>query len=122
MSKHKNTYFKDWTGHTFQDYTVIEFAERQGDNGKYNYVWLCECVCGKRKKVSISNLKNKNTKGCGCKSFRGADIAGETRGNYTAIERSFKKDERWYWKVQHKNGDFKYMSVGNFKVKGKVSD
>lgn len=122
MKAKRDFYFTNLVGQTFQDYTVIEFAERKGKDGKYNYVWLCQCVCGKRRKVSISNLRSSRTKGCGCKSYRGLDVTGETRGAYTAIEKAYKKGGRWYWKVQHQNGEFKYMSISNFKAKGEVKD
>ena len=119
MTSTRKPYHKDLTGQTFQDYTVIEFVERRGPAGKYRYMWLCECVCGKRKLVASSNLKNPDTKGCGCKAFRGVDITGEVHGEYTAIERSYKKNGYWFWKVQHSNGDIKYMSVPNLRAKSK---
>ena len=31
-----------------------------------NAVWLCQCACGGEKSAIISNLKNGNTKSCGC--------------------------------------------------------
>ena len=119
MKNQRKSYYKDLTGQSFQDYTVIEFAERLGKDGAYTYMWLCECVCGNRRLVAHSNLKNPKTKGCGCKSCRGADITGQVSGEYTAIEPSYKKNSYWFWKVQHSNGDIKYMSVPNFKAKSK---
>lgn len=30
------------------------------------WVWLCQCDCGKETNVRISKLKNGTTKSCGC--------------------------------------------------------
>ena len=58
--------FKDLTGMTFNHLTVIEYAGRKNKNNvRY---WLCECDCENktRKEISEKNLKNGNTKSCGC--------------------------------------------------------
>lgn len=48
----------DLTGQHFGRLTVIEFVKNQG--------WKCQCDCGNIIYVEGSNLKNGNTKSCGC--------------------------------------------------------
>lgn len=54
---------KDLTGQKFGRLTVIEFHEI--DKGE-NALWLCKCDCGNEIVVRGCNLKNGNTKSCGC--------------------------------------------------------
>lgn len=49
-------------GQTFGRLTVIDKAERR--NGRES--WLCKCECGNEVVVIGKNLKNGNTKSCGC--------------------------------------------------------
>ena len=53
----------DETGHTYGGLTVIEYA---GVSAQRNALWLCECVCGKRKPVSSKHLRNGRAVSCGC--------------------------------------------------------
>ena len=59
--------FEDLTGRKFGRLTVIERAEDHiQPNGKHQIQWLCKCDCGSEVIVRGSNLKNGNTKSCGC--------------------------------------------------------
>ena len=54
---------KDYVGERFGRLIVIKRAE----NNKFNQVqWLCKCDCGNEKIVSANNLRNKQTRSCGC--------------------------------------------------------
>lgn len=53
----------DLTGMKFNKLTVIEFV---GLNKNNKALWKCKCECGKIVNVISSNLKNGNTKSCGC--------------------------------------------------------
>ena len=53
----------DLTGMKFGRLTAIEPA---GKSKSKNTLWLCECECGKKTRVNISNLRNGHTKSCGC--------------------------------------------------------
>ena len=54
---------KDYSGEKFGRLTVIKRVE----NNKYNQVrWLCKCDCGNEKIVLANNLRNGETKSCGC--------------------------------------------------------
>lgn len=55
--------YKDLTGMTFGQLTVLELAPER----KYNKVtWLCQCSCGKTVSVVGNALSTGNTKSCGC--------------------------------------------------------
>jgi hypothetical protein len=54
--------YKDLTGHKYGRLTVLNFESL----GKYGAVWNCVCECGSQKKARAHNLKNGNTKSCGC--------------------------------------------------------
>lgn len=53
----------DLTGKRFGKLFVIEIMRLEG---KGEIFWKCVCDCGKETIVSGSNLKNGNTKSCGC--------------------------------------------------------
>lgn len=55
--------FIDLTGQRFGRLVVNKHV---GKNKHGKYIWLCKCDCGKEKVVIGSNLKNGNTKSCGC--------------------------------------------------------
>ena len=48
----------DLTGKKFGRWTVMKYV---GDSK-----WLCQCECGTISKVRTSELKNGNSKSCGC--------------------------------------------------------
>ena len=50
-------------GRLFGRLTVIDFA---GYGSSRKTQWLCQCSCGKRSVVKSANLKNGNTRSCGC--------------------------------------------------------
>lgn len=54
-----------------QDITGLRFGKlvaisRVGANKKGEGIWLCQCDCGNRSFVVLSNLKNGHTTSCGC--------------------------------------------------------
>ena len=58
---------EDLTGKVFGRLTVLmEVDPVSGSNGKKHLSWLCRCVCGREVVVREENLKNKNTRSCGC--------------------------------------------------------
>ncbi len=44
----------------------LTVLKRMDKNKWGNYRWLCKCICGKEKIVLDYDLKNGNTKSCGC--------------------------------------------------------
>ena len=55
--------FKDLTGQKFGRLIVIKFV---GTDHNQKSLWLCKCQCGKEKIFGGSNLRNGNSKSCGC--------------------------------------------------------
>lgn len=53
----------DLTGKVIGRLTVIGYSHSTKNNGAY---WLCSCICGKEKLISVSRLTNSTTKSCGC--------------------------------------------------------
>lgn len=57
----------DLTNQKYGNLLVIDFEEtRRGPNGKTIRYWKCRCDCGNTTVVSAQNLRNGNTKSCGC--------------------------------------------------------
>ena len=53
----------DLIGQKYGRLTVLKYI------GSYKFgggLWLCQCECGKQKKVASSNLQRGGTKSCGC--------------------------------------------------------
>lgn len=55
--------FQDLTGQKFGRLTVIKRVENTKNK---DTLWLCKCDCGGETITRITNLKNGNTKSCGC--------------------------------------------------------
>jgi len=56
--------FKDLTGQRFNRLVAIKRIE--SPNNKHGAIWECVCDCGNKVVVASGNLKNGNTKSCGC--------------------------------------------------------
>lgn len=72
--------FEDLTGKIFNDFKVVE-----RDTTKTKTAWICECLlCGNHVSVLAYNLKNGNSKNCGCKRKKATsersrkDLTGQT--------------------------------------------
>ncbi|HBI37107.1 MAG TPA: hypothetical protein DDY71_05630 [Spirochaetia bacterium] len=85
--------FKDLTGMQFGKLTVLNFVEMKN---KKSY-WLCQCNCKDKTiiKVVAANLKNGNTKSCGCSHIK--DLIGKTFNKLTVIEFAYLKNHSSYW-------------------------
>lgn len=53
--------FKDYSGETFSEITLISFDRRE-DNKTY---WICKCSCGKTESMEIGSIINGHRKTCG---------------------------------------------------------
>ena len=53
---------KDYRGHVFHRWTVLEFVDRH----KRRTRWLCRCECGTMRAVRITDLQRGHAKSCGC--------------------------------------------------------
>ena len=56
----------DLTGQFFGDWEVVSEAPSRRDKHQIRRYWNCLCICGKRKEVAQANLRNGNSKNCGC--------------------------------------------------------
>lgn len=56
---------RDVSGTKFGRLTAVEVV------GAYRRekVWRCVCECGREKEVRLSNLRNGNTRSCGCVQY-----------------------------------------------------
>lgn len=83
---------KDMTGLTFNYLTVIGKAEKPEGSKCREAFWLCQCKCGNKIVSRGSNLRNGNTKSCGCyqkevtSKMRFKDLSGQKFGKLTVIE------------------------------------
>ena len=114
---------EDLTGRVFNHLTVIE-----RDLSKKGTYWLCQCDCGNPILTSVRacNLKNGNTKSCGC--LRGKnlkerliDLTGQKFGKLTVLEQSFTKNGLIYWKCQCDCGSAPVDVAGTYLKNGGTS-
>lgn len=87
---------EDLTGKTFGLLTVIKQVEDcVSFSGRKESQWLCECSCNEHNKIVVtrSNLKNGNTKSCGCLKFNKTsmvrvreDLTGQLFGRLRVLE------------------------------------
>lgn len=82
-----STSFKDLTGRTFGEWTVLEYLGHS--------TWLCQCSCENKtlRKIKGSQLTSGRTKSCGCKSNKFIDITNQVFGDLTALE--YLGDRKW---------------------------
>lgn len=72
--------FKDLTGMTFSEWTVLERAE---DGKSKNVRWLCRCSCGTERTLSKQSLLLNKSKSCGCLD----DLTDKVFGEWTSLYR-----------------------------------
>ena len=77
--------FDDLTGQRFGRLVVIKRAEDYVFScGEKRVQWICKCDCGNIKNVLAQDLKNGNTKSCGCiRNGNTYDLSGEYGIGYT---------------------------------------
>lgn len=69
-------------GKKFNRLTVIKFLYKKTlkDGKHYSYYYLCQCECGNKIEVCLSNLRGKHTKSCGCFKKENTSIMKTTHG------------------------------------------
>lgn len=79
--------FIDLTGQRFGKLTVIERADNRIKKDGYQATrWKCRCDCGNEVVVFGNNLRNQQTKSCGC--TRAEDLTGQRFGKLTVLKRA----------------------------------
>ena len=64
----KDPRFKNLTGHTYNRWTVLEYAGTTGVGRCQPSLWKCRCECGQIRNVVGTTLTNGSSKSCGCLS------------------------------------------------------
>lgn len=118
----------DITDEKYGMLTVIEEVERPKHLPKIKTkkrYWLCECKCGNKKVVEMSNLRTGNTTSCGCifkekvSKANSAQLKGVKKGKLTGIRNTGKKykDSRIYvWEFECDCGRKTYLPANAFGV------
>lgn len=75
------------TGRRFGNLTVIEKVDCPAGLKSHGTYWHCRCDCGKETVVHGNNLRNGNSKSCGCR--RGSHKCGHVRPVYVDDGREF---------------------------------
>ena len=91
----------DLTGKKYNKLTVIKRAnDRISPSGRKFITWECICECGNVITVDANNLRNNNTKSCGCIT-NCKDITGQEFGKLKVIKRmknNSRGDSMWLCK------------------------
>ena len=103
----------DIKGQRFGTLTVLKRAESSKD-GKAS--WICRCDCGNEIVVVGKNLRNGNTKSCGCQRYKEPEnLIGKRFGRVVVLERVNIKTRNIMWKCLCDCGATKIISGGNLK-------
>jgi 5-methylcytosine-specific restriction endonuclease McrA len=89
----------DITGQKFNRLLVLEHAGRDSTNKTQ---WLCLCDCGNTKVITGLNLKNGNSKSCGCRKHLVGKENPRTITDINRIKerkRSLAIDRRWRYAI-----------------------
>lgn len=63
---HRIKYKPIEVGDRFGRLVVVRFIDTRRESGTNQFYWECRCDCGEIKVVRDANLKNGNTRSCGC--------------------------------------------------------
>ncbi len=74
---------KDLVGEKFSMLVVLEEA---GVNKHGSILWLCKCFCGIEKEVAGTNLRNGDTKSCGCLLKKYKDLTDKKFGGWIVLK------------------------------------
>ena len=107
----------DLLGQRFGNLVVIQEAQNK-DNGRT--AWLCQCDCGNTKIIGTKELRNGETKSCGCLRDKiiTTDILGQKFGKLLVIERDYKNQsyEGAFWKCKCDCGNIITTSGRNLRL------
>ena len=115
----KNCKNENLTGQIFGNWTV---KQKAGQDNSGHILWLCQCTCGKQRKITGSELRNSISKKCNHSVFE--DLTGKTFGEWKVIK--FDKKDKYYvryWLCQCSCGTIKsvaekYLKTGHSKSCG----
>lgn len=96
---------KNYAGMIFGRLTVIDYLEHRNGHA----FWSCQCVCGKSKSVSSTNLKNGHTQSCGC-------LEAETFRSHRTTHGMSKSPEFQSWQRMLGRCKYAYRTNPNYKA------
>jgi len=86
------------SGDQFGKLIALRLLKRRDKQGRR--LWLCQCECGRKIKISALSLRTGNTKSCGCQVHSGRCgrpfRSTEARRAHKRNERIFKEGQWWY--------------------------
>ena len=94
----------DMTGKRYGKLLVLEKGYKNKNGIR---MWKCRCDCGNEKYIEGRNLRNGNSKSCGC--LKKPDLTGQKFGNYTVIRKVESPDNRSRWLCECKCGKQKII-------------
>lgn len=108
------------TSHIF-DNTGLKFGKLTairpvGQDSHKRAIWEFKCDCGNTYVGPIHNVKNGNTKSCGCAKFKEApnalDLVGKTFGRLTVLEKDRTEKGILYWRCLCSCGNETILPTG----------
>lgn len=111
IKKDGSKLLKDLTGQRFGNLIVLYRVANQ--NGKV--VWKCQCDCGNTTEVTGQNLKNGNTRSCGCSKKQYENLSLKKFGYLQPISIEYVIKGLYYWKCKCDCGNETVVSSKNLK-------
>lgn len=83
-TKHKLRKNKIDRDDEFKDAVIVKLKiiKRLDRKEKNNWIWLCQCECGKTKHIRSSLLRNKKVSDCGCETRKRIGISHHNRKGF----------------------------------------
>lgn len=107
----------DLTGKRFGKLTVLNRADK---NKRKKPAWVCRCDCGNLIEIAGCELRQSDSKSCGCfrKSFRTIDLKGITFGKLKVLETTASKGTSTakFWKCLCECGNFHIASSQHLRL------
>ena len=75
----------DLTGQKFGFWTVLGPVEKEDPLVR---LYHCRCICGRERDIAEHTLRSGQSKSCGCKDESAENLAGQTFGYWTVLERA----------------------------------
>lgn len=99
ISRQKATYScgchridKSIIGKRFHNWTALKFSH-------YNntiQIWKFKCVCGTKKDIELTTVKNGRSKSCGCLHYKDSEFLGQKKGMLTILAKLDKNSKNYF--------------------------
>ncbi|MEK6862457.1 MAG: hypothetical protein AABY07_10945 [Nanoarchaeota archaeon] len=86
-------------GQRFSNLLVLNWIQKEANNGWKKTFWICLCDCGKETTINQGDLLNGKTKSCGCQQGIAAKENGKLGGwkEHTHSGRNLKREKNGNW-------------------------